>query len=371
MREINLAAKIVQYRKARDLTQEELANYIGVSKAAVSKWETGQSLPDIALLPVIAAYFNTSVDDLIDYQPQLTKKQIQQTYQRFCRDFASRPFDEVLAELRQMARAYSACFTMLFQLGGLLLNHADMAATPEQAQAVYEEAKALFRRVQKESGDVEQVKQAKYMEAYCLVQQHQLEEALALLEQMEHNFKMTGATLLSQIYMLLGRNGEAKEVLQAEVYQCMAVILSCFPSLLLLAQDDEAKLDDCMRRISDFDRAFGIQQMHPSVMMPVWLTGAQCYAALDKKEKALDLLQSYTQLVTGDIYPLKLQGNDFFDAINKWFEDLDLGTALPRSEEVVKRSMWEAVSRNPAYAPLHQESRFQAMLKQLEHNFKK
>lgn len=53
-------------RKEKGITQDELANYIGVSKASVSKWETGQSYPDIAFLPQLAAYFNISVDELID-----------------------------------------------------------------------------------------------------------------------------------------------------------------------------------------------------------------------------------------------------------------------------------------------------------------
>ena len=55
---------IMQGRKAKGITQEELAQFMGVSKAAVSKWETGQSYPDITYLPQLAAYFNISVDEL-------------------------------------------------------------------------------------------------------------------------------------------------------------------------------------------------------------------------------------------------------------------------------------------------------------------
>ena len=41
MKEINIARTIIKKRKEKELTQDELANYIGVSKAAVSKWEIG------------------------------------------------------------------------------------------------------------------------------------------------------------------------------------------------------------------------------------------------------------------------------------------------------------------------------------------
>lgn len=43
--------------KEKGITQEQLADYMGVSKASVSKWETGQSYPDIVILPKMAAYF--------------------------------------------------------------------------------------------------------------------------------------------------------------------------------------------------------------------------------------------------------------------------------------------------------------------------
>ena len=58
MNEIIIARTIVNMRKEKGLTQEELANFIGVTKASVSKWETGQSYPDIFLLPQLAMIFN-------------------------------------------------------------------------------------------------------------------------------------------------------------------------------------------------------------------------------------------------------------------------------------------------------------------------
>ncbi len=53
-------------RKSKNMTQEALANTIGVSAQTVSKWETGTSMPDILLLPMIADIFDVSVDALFD-----------------------------------------------------------------------------------------------------------------------------------------------------------------------------------------------------------------------------------------------------------------------------------------------------------------
>ena len=55
---------IARYRKELGLTQEGLANHLGVTNQAVSKWESGQSCPDIALLPAIADLFGITIDEL-------------------------------------------------------------------------------------------------------------------------------------------------------------------------------------------------------------------------------------------------------------------------------------------------------------------
>lgn len=55
-------------RLARDLTQEQLAERLCVTPQAVSRWETGCSMPDTALLPEIARALDTSIDALFRLQ---------------------------------------------------------------------------------------------------------------------------------------------------------------------------------------------------------------------------------------------------------------------------------------------------------------
>ncbi|HBR30516.1 MAG: helix-turn-helix transcriptional regulator [Eubacteriales bacterium] len=59
-----IGEKITELRKSKGMTQEELANLIGVSAQSVSKWENNVTMPDIMLLPVIADIFGISVDML-------------------------------------------------------------------------------------------------------------------------------------------------------------------------------------------------------------------------------------------------------------------------------------------------------------------
>ncbi len=61
--------QIAFLRRTHELTQEQLAEALGVTNQAVSKWESGQCCPDITLLPEIASFFGVSIDELMGHRP--------------------------------------------------------------------------------------------------------------------------------------------------------------------------------------------------------------------------------------------------------------------------------------------------------------
>ena len=60
-----LGSRITELRRAKGITQDQLAEHMGVSSQAVSKWENDLSCPDITLLPRLADYFGISIDKLL------------------------------------------------------------------------------------------------------------------------------------------------------------------------------------------------------------------------------------------------------------------------------------------------------------------
>ena len=62
---IYFADKLKSLRVDKKVSQEKLAQYLNVSFQAVSKWETGNSYPDITLLPDIARFFGVTIDELL------------------------------------------------------------------------------------------------------------------------------------------------------------------------------------------------------------------------------------------------------------------------------------------------------------------
>lgn len=74
---LKIGEKIKELRKAQDVTQEKLADYLNISYQAVSKWENGLALPDVTLIPALAIFFGVSADYLLDIDTENTDKIIE------------------------------------------------------------------------------------------------------------------------------------------------------------------------------------------------------------------------------------------------------------------------------------------------------
>lgn len=74
---IKLGEKIKSLRKQKNISQEVFANYLGVSFQAVSKWENGNTMPDVTMIPAIASFFGVSTDELFDFNVYEIEKNIE------------------------------------------------------------------------------------------------------------------------------------------------------------------------------------------------------------------------------------------------------------------------------------------------------
>jgi transcriptional regulator with XRE-family HTH domain len=117
---LNIGAKIAELRKEKNVTQEQLASAVGVSIAAVSKWECSNTYPDIAILPAIASYFEVSIDALLDYKVQFN--QLQQ-YRDQLREFVKvSDYQTGMSIAVEALKKYPNDFDLLMGMASLKLN---------------------------------------------------------------------------------------------------------------------------------------------------------------------------------------------------------------------------------------------------------
>ena len=74
---MEIGNKIKQLRYQSKLTQEQLATKVGVSPQSVSKWETGLTLPDISMLPILAEVFGVTIDEIFDLATEQKLKRLE------------------------------------------------------------------------------------------------------------------------------------------------------------------------------------------------------------------------------------------------------------------------------------------------------
>lgn len=123
----SIGERIAALRKSNNLTQESLANTLGVSPQTVSKWETGTTMPDILLLPVIAEVFGTTIDALFGIKPAEERKSYtketfhEELYSQVCRNFAGYwqdkqdplPLEKRTSDLKQYLFTHPEVQTMI------------------------------------------------------------------------------------------------------------------------------------------------------------------------------------------------------------------------------------------------------------------
>ena len=364
MREIHLGRTLGEKRRAKGVTQEELASYLGVSKASVSKWETEQSYPDILFLPQLATYFNISVDELLGYEPQMTKEDIRKLYRRLAEDFSLRPFGEVLEEIEELVRKYYSCFPLLLQLASLLMNHADLTDGPEQMKRPLELAAGLCVRVKSESGDVGLIRQANALEAGAWLALQQPERTTALLEHVNQRPDLGEDALYAAALQMQGNLPKAREVLQISLYQHLLGLLGAFPAYLMSLEQTE-QFGEGIRRAEELCRVFRIEGLHPYFAAQVEFVGSYGCIQRGEREACLGHLREYARICR-KVFPASLHGDDFFDAVDPWIEELDLGAAAPLMDSHFRRGLVEAVTRNPVFSPLAEEPKFRSICAQLE-----
>ena len=365
MKEINIARTIINKRKEKGLTQDELASYIGVSKAAVSKWEIGQSYPDITFLPQLATFFNISIDELMGYEPQMCKEDIHKLYLSLSYDFTVKPFDEVMEECRKITKKYFSCFPLLFQIGTLIVNNSMESGDRDRSVTAIEEAKELFVRVKSDSEDAELCRLALNMEAFCALSLGKAEEVIELLEGTSNKI-ISSETLLAPAYQMLGKQRQAKSVLQIGIYQHMVSLFDALSNYLSLCIAETEQFEETYRRALAVIETFDLKNLHPALLVEFYIISAQGYTMAGNTNKALEILENYAELVTGDIYPLKIKGDDYFNLLEEWIETLDLGNAFPRDDKIICQSMVDGVVKNPVFTALSDELQFQRIVEKLK-----
>lgn len=175
---------IRKYRKEKELTQEEMANALGITASAVNKWERGNALPDITLLGPIARLLGISLEELLSFRAELTPQEIQKLVKEGDKRFSEEDYEEAFAWAREQILQNPDCEPLIHSL-------------------------ALQMDTRRLTGNVEIREEQEAFILRCYER---------LVKSKEESMRMAGADALYGYYFRKGEYDKAREA------------LSCFPS---------------------------------------------------------------------------------------------------------------------------------------------
>lgn len=134
---MTLGKVIRKYRKMRNMTQEEMARRIGVTGAAVNKWEKEKSYPDITLLAPIARLLDISLDTLLSFQEDLTEQEIKDIIGIADQKLKMESYEEVFQWAKRILEQYPSCEQLMLNFAVIFDAQRLIQKVPKEAE--YEE----------------------------------------------------------------------------------------------------------------------------------------------------------------------------------------------------------------------------------------
>lgn len=157
---IRIGEKIRLLRKKNDVTQDKLADHLGVTPQAVSRWESGVCYPDMNYLPGIADYFSVTMDELLCYTGAQKSAKVQEYLEEVEHLLDRDRVTEALEVLRRAMAEIPSDHSLQLEAAGVLSLYANMlmeAGSGERVEAavnaVLSEAVSLCRHVLEDCTD--------------------------------------------------------------------------------------------------------------------------------------------------------------------------------------------------------------------------
>lgn len=323
----------------------------------------GNTMPDIQILPLLASYFDVSVDELLGYELSLSREQIKCLYHRLAEDFAEKPFEEVMKETQELVKKYYSCYPFLQQICVLWMNHAPLANDVERQREIRENITDLCDRMIQNCRDIGVCNNAIAIKSLIDLQNGNAEKVIeAMGDSLDVNSIEDRGSLLTMAYMTLGDVESADKTAQICMYRDLSELLSSGLHLLTLHTNDWKYNEEIRKRLESIIDSFQIETLNPNSAAGYYFQAAVslCVFLEERKEAVEPLILEYLEKYTLAAKRLLdegiiLHGDTFFTKLDEWFEGLDLGIKGVRSEKLVKESALEGLNYPGFQRLTHQE----------------
>lgn len=367
---LKLGENIKKFRFEHDLTQEQLADVLGVSPQAVSRWENGSTYPDIELLPAMAGFFEITLDELMGMADFQDEKQLQQTYDAYSVNASKGLVWENMELMRQALKRFPNNERLRFNLMHNLYKIWDGACdsrgnclAPEERQAYLQEAISLGERLLAHCTDSYIRNSTTSLLAYMYHDAGDTPRAIQIAEKLP-NLWSCRTNLMSHFY----EGEERRHHLQWALDDYVTAMLLNIKKLADLNYKNPAltiaqRIDMLQRGIHVFETLFdeGDYLFHNCAMAQFHRYIAAMAVQIKNYDLTLDYLEKAAECaIAYDTLPEKAMHKSLL------FDTMEYNV-LNTSKNYTFSSCYELLDRmkKNRYDPIRQDERFQAIVEKI------
>lgn len=294
MDKLQIGETIFRLRKKKKITQEELGNFMGVSTAAVSKWESGSSYPDITLLPSLAAFFDVSIDELLNYKVELSEDEINKITRECIVLFNSKEFYTAINKSEEYILKYKNSYLLKLKIASLFIMYLWKTNDEERIKKTKARIKELFEDIVQNSDKEELVEQALYQLSGIYGSEKKYDEAIKVLNKIRKSEVQTDV-MLASIYIRKGDLKKGREIFQSELYKNISFSSMICSNLAWSYVKNEKDLSIAEKYYNlsiNIKKAFLVDGKSALNLWSDYLGLATTYLKFKENKKSIDMLHS-------------------------------------------------------------------------------
>ncbi len=314
---------IQQKRRIKGMTQEQLAQLVGVSSAAVSKWETANALPDVTLLCPLARALNCTVDELLDFTPQLTRQEVDAQMEKVRQWFEQGEWNQAVEFCENRLKEYPNDLYLALRVASLYTSYLAVTGSEEAAEQQLQKAIALMERaVEIEEETLRRNALNELAGLYAM--NRQFDKALKTLDQLPECNQQAWA-IRANVLMLKGELDEAQRLNCASLFSYVQQAQSTLLSLATIAEkrQDIPRALFMLNTVEQLVEMFELSGRAAGMGQMAKIHKAKLYCNQNDWQQAVKEVQAYIQEVLQMIKPIS--DGRYFNA-GLWQQPSPIGT---------------------------------------------
>lgn len=270
---MSIGQQIKYYRKKAGLTQEQVANHLGVSTPAVNKWEKGNTYPDISLLPALARLLKIDMNELFLFHEQLTDQEIGEFVNEVS-EMALENFADAFVKAKKKIKEYPHCDLLIYLVSTVLNSALLLSDVNKESSEKYDTAIIEWLEQTSHSQNFKVKTSSVAMLATKYIQMERYDNAKNLLDQIPDNLI---DTTIMKVNILSKQEGKevAAYFLEGQLLNTIIHIQSYLYKLIELetATENQDKADEIAEIADHMVSLFGLWnygKVVPHLLMAVY-----------------------------------------------------------------------------------------------------